>query len=125
MGRRCANGACLESPDGRSRHGRLLEGNMGKEKTEEVCGKVTMEERDEIKALFLRKNALSELFLVLSRLDSGSLDPLYEKVVKDMGETAQAFHSWWDNKVAQYGWKGIEGGNWRVDFVTCEVYLVR
>jgi len=117
----CANGACRRAPGDRSRHGRLLEDDM----TEELCGKVTQEERDEIKELFMRKNALAELFLVLGKLDSGSFNPLYEKVVRDMGETTHAFHAWWDNKAAQYGWKGAEGGNWRIDFQTGEVYLVR
>ena len=124
-GRRCANGACLRAPGDRDRRERLLEDNMGKEKTEELCGKVTAEERDEIKELFIRKNALAELFIVVSKLDSDSSGVLYEKALKDMGETSTAFHAWWERKAAQYGWKAADGGTWRIDFETCEIYLVQ
>ena len=26
---------------------------------------------------------------------------------------------------AKYQWEGIEGGNWEINFDTCEIYLVK
>jgi CXXX repeat modification system protein len=88
-------------------------------------GRVTPEERDEIKELFMRKNALNELFLTLSKLDAATLDsnPLYDKVVRDMGQVTLQFQSWWDTKAKVYGWKSKAGGSWNIDFETCEIYL--
>ncbi len=88
-------------------------------------GQVTPEERDEIRQIFLRKSALAELFLTLLKLDQQSLadNPLYEKLVLDMGETTVRFQSWWDAKALAYGWQGRAGGNWSIDFASCEVFL--
>jgi CXXX repeat modification system protein len=88
-------------------------------------GRVTPEERDEIRDLFLRKSALTELFLSLSKLDAGSLQssPLYDKIIRDMGDVTVKFQSWWENKAKQYGWEGRSGGNWNIDFDTCEIFL--
>ena len=89
-------------------------------------GRVTPDERDEIRELFLRKSALTELFLSLSKLDAASLaaSPLYDKIIHDMGDVTVRFQTWWENKAKQYGWEGRSGGNWNIDFETCEIYLV-
>jgi CXXX repeat modification system protein len=89
------------------------------------CGKVTIEERDEIKKLFQRKTALAELFAPLAKLEDAALDRLYEKVIIDIGKTSTEFHNWWEQKAKQYAWDSIDGGNWRIDFDTCEVFLVQ
>jgi len=91
---------------------------------ETSCGLVTADERDEIRRLFQRKIALGELFQAISKMEPQVMDRLYEKVLLDLGETASKFHSWWDTKARQYKWKTIEGANWRIDFDTCEVFLV-
>ena len=88
------------------------------------CGKVTTEERDEIRGLFQRKNALTELFGSLTKLDETAATKLYERLVVDMGKTTAEFHAWWERKSQQYEWQVIEGANWRIDFDTCEVFLV-
>lgn len=88
------------------------------------CGKVTTEERDEIKKLFQRKNALMELFVGLAKLEDAALTRLYEKVVVDMGKTAADFHDWWNRKAKEHTWAAAEGASWRIDFDTCEVFLV-
>lgn len=94
------------------------------EMTEISCGKVTPKERDEIKNLFQRRLALTELFGSLTKLDGSASEKLYEKIVIDLGKTSSDFHNWWEKKAKQYEWKSINGGNWRIDFDTCEVFLV-
>jgi CXXX repeat modification system protein len=91
---------------------------------ETSCGKVTAEERDEIKRLFHRKVALGELFQAIGKMDPKQMDALYEKAIADMGETTMTFQAWWEATAKRYGWKSINGANWRIDFDTCEVFLV-
>ncbi len=83
-------------------------------------GFVTPEERDEIQTLFERKNGLTELAKILTA-DNGEL---YEKLVKDMGETATKFQKWWDEKSKKYGWENHPKGNWEINFKTCEIMLL-
>ena len=82
-------------------------------------GKVTPEERDAIQALFERKNGLSEL----AKSIPADNEALYEKVVQDMSRTASAFKKWWDDMSSKYQWKGVAGGNWEIDFDSCEIFL--
>lgn len=86
-----------------------------------VVGQVTIEERNEIQQLFERRNGLNELAKILT----ADNHELYEKLVKDMGETGTKFQSWWDRMGEKYQWESIEGGNWENNFETCEIYLVR
>lgn len=86
-----------------------------------VVGKVTEEEKREIQALFERRNGLNELAKVISADD----DALYEKLVKDMGETGTKFQNWWDLMAAKYQWESVEDGNWEIDFSTNSVSLNR
>ena len=57
-----------------------------------IIGQVTVEEKNEIQALFERKNGLNELAKILT----ADNNELYEKLVKDLGETGTKFQSWWD-----------------------------
>ncbi len=82
-------------------------------------GKVSAEERDEIQSLFERKNGLAELAKIVS-VDNA---PLYEKLVKDMGETSVRFQRWWDETSTKYQWRSAPNGNWEIDFDTCEIFL--
>lgn len=82
-------------------------------------GQVTPEERDEIQSLFERKNGLNELAKILAPDN----DALYQKLVKDMGETSGKFQNWWDRMAAQYQWQGTENGHWEINFETCEIFL--
>jgi CXXX repeat modification system protein len=84
-----------------------------------VVGKVTEAEKDEIKYLFERKNGLSELFKSLN----DSAHPLYDRIVRDMGETSTKFENWWDEKNSKYKWKGAKGHHWEINFNTCEISL--
>ena len=82
-------------------------------------GQVTLEERDEIQRLFERRNGLNELAKILTPDNN----ELYEKLVKDMGETDTKFQNWWDRMAQQYQWKGTENGHWGINFETCEIFL--
>ena len=88
-------------------------------KRNNVGGKVSIEERDEIKFLFERKNGLSELFKIVDT----SNEILYEKMIKDMGETTSKFQNWWDRMGKKYKWKTKANGHWEIDFDTCEIIL--
>ncbi len=83
-------------------------------------GQVTVDEKDEIQQLFERRNGLSELAKILTA-DNGEL---YEMLVKDLGETGTKFQSWWDRMAEKYQWESVDGGNWEIDFDTCEIYLI-
>ena len=85
-----------------------------------VVGQVTIEERNEIQQLFERRNGLNELAKILT----ADNHELYEKLVKDMGETGTKFQNWWNRMGEKYQWESIDGGNWEINFDTCEIYLV-
>ncbi len=85
-----------------------------------VVGQVTPEEVKEIQILFERKNGLTELAKIVTAENA----ELYEKLVKDMGETGTKFQAWWDEKAKQYGWESHPRGNWEVNFQTGDITLV-
>lgn len=88
--------------------------------TKKVIGQVTTEERNEIQTLFERRNGLNELAHILTTEN----EDLYEKLVKDLGETGAKFQDWWNHMGEKYNWESVEGGNWEIDFETCNIYLV-
>ena len=81
---------------------------------------VTPDECTEIQTLFERRNGLNELAKILTADNAD----LYEKLVKDMGETGTKFHSWWDRMAQKYQWESVEDGNWEINFDTSEIFLV-
>lgn len=85
-----------------------------------AIGKVTEQERDEILSLFERRNGLEELAKILTSDNA----ELYERLVKDMGETGTKFQNWWDSMAQKYQWESAEGGHWEINFDTCEIVLV-
>lgn len=85
-----------------------------------VVGKVTEEEKNEIEALFERKNGLTELAKILKPTDN----ELYEMLVKDMGATNIKFQNWWDKMSEKYKWEGAENASWEINFSTCEILLI-
>ncbi len=88
--------------------------------TRKLVGQVTPKEKEEIQALFERRNGLNELAKIVTTDNT----ELYEMLVKDLGETGTKFQSWWDRMSIKYQWEGIEGGNWEINFDTCEIFLV-
>ncbi|MBQ6747572.1 MAG: CXXX repeat peptide modification system protein [Bacteroidaceae bacterium] len=85
-----------------------------------IVGQVTPEERNEIQRLFERRNGLNELAKILTA-ENGDL---YEKLVKDMGDTATKFQDWWNRMAYKYQWERAENSNWEINFDTCEIFLV-
>lgn len=83
-------------------------------------GSVTEDERDEIQALFERRNGLNELAKILTADNS----ELYERLVKDLGETTSKFQGWWTHMGEKYQWESTDNGNWEIDFNDCSIYLV-
>ena len=88
--------------------------------TKKVIGQVTPKEKSEIQMLFERRNGLNELAKILTADNT----ELYEKLVKDLGETDAKFQGWWDRMAEKYQWESSEGGNWEINFDTCEIFLV-
>ena len=88
--------------------------------TKKLVGQVTSEEKDEIQRLFERRNGLNELAMILTP----DQEELYEKLVKDMGETGVQFQQWWNTASQKYNWEMTENGNWEINFETCEIFLV-
>jgi len=85
-----------------------------------IVGIVTAEEKNVIQMLFERRNGLNELAKILTPDN----DVLYEKLVKDMGETGAKFQNWWDAMAEKYQWERTPNGTWEIDFDTCDIYLV-
>ena len=83
-------------------------------------GYVTPEERDEIQRLFERRNGLKELAKILTPEN----EELYQKLIKDMGETVTSFQNWWNEKGKEYNWEASDNGNWEIDFNDCKIYLI-
>ncbi len=85
-----------------------------------LVGQVTLEEKNEIQMLFERRNGLNEVAKILSADNA----ELYEKLVRDLGETGTKFQQWWDLMSQKYNWESAENGNWEINFETCEIFLV-
>lgn len=85
-----------------------------------LVGLVTPEEKNEILTLFERRNGLNELAKILTADNA----ELYEKLVKDLGETGTKFQDWWNRMAEKYQWESADNGNWEINFETCEIYLV-
>jgi len=88
-------------------------------KMKKIVGKVSAEERDEIQALFERRNGLNELAQIIKDGDA-----LYERLVTDLGTTETRFQRWWDTMVTKYDWERSENGHWEINFDNCEIYLI-
>lgn len=82
-------------------------------------GKVTPQERDEIKRLFERRMGLVELAKIVNTSDT----ELYDRLVTDLGDNSTKFQQWWDNMSEKYDWESSDEGNWEIDFQTCIIYL--
>lgn len=88
--------------------------------SKKIVGQVTVEEKNEIQTLFERRNGLNEL----AKIVTADNTELYEKLVKDLGETGVKFQNWWNRMAEKYQWESSENGNWEINFDTCEITLV-
>ena len=41
-----------------------------------------------------------------------------------MGDTGVQFQNLWDRMGEKYQWEGIDGGNWEIEYKTCNIFLV-
>ena len=73
-------------------------------------GQVTEEEKLTIQQLFERRNGLNEL----AKIVTSDNDELYEKLVKDLGETGTKFQQW----------ESASNGHWEINFSTNDIYLI-
>lgn len=85
-----------------------------------IIGQVTVEEKNEIQTLFERRNGLNELAKILT----ADNNELYERLIKDLGETDSKFQNWWNIMASKYQWESVDGGNWEINFETGDIYLV-
>lgn len=85
-----------------------------------VIGQVSVDEKNEIQALFERLNGLNELAKVLT----ADNNELYERLIKDLGETNFKFQNWWNTMSDKYQWESVDGGNWEIEFETNNIFLI-
>lgn len=88
--------------------------------SKKLIGQVTVEEKNEIQTLFERRNGLNELAKILT----ADNNELYERLIKDLGETDSKFQNWWNIMASKYQWESVDGGNWEINFETGDIYLV-
>lgn len=81
-------------------------------------GSVSIDERNEIRALNAHKISLEELLPILP-IDS----ELYNEALIDLNSTVEKYNSWWDNTAQKYNWERVHNCSWHIDFETCKVYL--
>jgi CXXX repeat modification system protein len=86
-------------------------------------GTVTPEERDNIRILHERRNALMELFKTLPDLEKDEADFLYEKIVNDLGQVTTKYHDWWTQMSLRYKWENSNGMQWEIEFETCNIFI--
>lgn len=102
-------------------------GNAADKPMRKELGRITPEERDEIRTLFERKSGLVELARALAGMTRQDLEAsgLYEKLAQDIGRATIQFQGWFDRTSRKYGWENLPGHRWEVDFDACTVYLRR
>lgn len=85
-----------------------------------LIGKVSDTEKEEIRTIYNRKNSLMELAKSITSDDS-----IYERLILDICETNSKYQLWWNNMSSKYNWEKCDNTNYRLDFESCEVYLIQ
>lgn len=83
--------------------------------------KVTEDEKNEIKDLFFRNEALTLIKAILEDQKKDATLWLREKVTKDLLVMERLYNGWWKETSQKYG---LSGTKWRVDFFTNEIVSV-
>lgn len=85
----------------------------------EMVGKVTDQEKEELKELFERKVALENLKIL-------NLDELLSiRINKDLEKNQFLMQEWWQNYATKYNWKGKGSDkHWELSFSSGEILLV-
>ena len=89
-----------------------------------LVGKVTEEEKLEIKSLYFKKKSLEELFSILltSSLEIKNQE-VYDKMMTDYTSVTEKFEDWWKVKSVMHSWENVPGGNWEINFETNEIFV--
>ncbi|OPZ83882.1 MAG: hypothetical protein BWY74_04351 [Firmicutes bacterium ADurb.Bin419] len=95
--------------------------------TREIVGRVTEEEKNEILELFERKLGIEELTATLESelLTPDKKEVMQSKMITELGKAKLNLQAWWDKMFQKYKWKAVDGGNWYIDFQTCEIYITQ
>lgn len=88
--------------------------------SEKYLGVIDERESAELRKMFMRKNALKELFVTISSSET----ELYNKLINDIIESNQALNIWWQDVAQKYQWSFGQRDQWRVDFLTREIYII-
>lgn len=98
-----------------------MESKMNKEK----IGSVTPQEKEELLELFKRKRALDELMITFADKQMYELtSTLYEKIIRDSGDTLYDMKEWWKTMSQKYTWKSAKTGKWEIDFENNTIFLI-
>lgn len=92
-----------------------------------IVGTITEEEKNHIERLYERKRGLSELLYSITDnnlLNSELKNTIYQKLVHDMGKTQNLYDKWWNDIQEKYRWESVEGGSYRIDFLSNNVLLI-
>jgi CXXX repeat modification system protein len=93
--------------------------------SKEKVGSVTTEEKNEILEIFKRKKALEELMASFADKQMSELPgTLYEKIIRDFGDTLHNMEKWWKTMSQKYAWKSSKTGRWEIDFESNDIFLV-
>ena len=87
-------------------------------------GLVTPDERDTVRILHLRRQALKDLLFSTQMFSPSDIPNLYEKIISDLGKTIHDHDQWWDEMALRYSWKSVQGYKWHLDFSSCEVMQI-
>ncbi len=87
-----------------------------------LIGYINNEEKNEIQLLSNRKDCLIELLKM--QVSENNTELNYEKLMNDMVEVNIAFNQWWNKMGEKYQWENHPEGNWEIDFLTNQIFLV-
>lgn len=84
-------------------------------------GRITRQEKNEIKALFFRSRSNKNLLMTLHDKDSFEFNEnLFQKVTDENKLLNDKMQEWWSKKAFEYKW---EGYSWYIDFNTNEIFV--
>ncbi|MDT8719432.1 CXXX repeat peptide modification system protein [Clostridium sp. 19966] len=89
-------------------------------------GVVSEIEKLELMKLYEKKNAIEELEFSINKSDLGEKDieKIKEKIIIQKPIIVNQFNEWWKSKANKYSWQGKEGGQWRINFDSNEIFLI-
>lgn len=83
----------------------------------EKVGQVTTEERDEIRNMYEKINALRNLQLIVEK------ENLKKTLKNDIENVQKEFDEWWGKKAEKYQWESKNDASWVIDFNSNDIFL--